>query len=276
MQASYQHDSGSRACWANTARRHSHRSHQREHGHSSCNVCSHKRWSASPEIIYLFLNRKDLNRAATLNGGRYFTFNALMLCHNIRLSSFKSHCRVQIEADNAQQHDRGEAGGYGCVRGGADKRPSRQDGDGQRFSFGNAGEHSALYLLSSTSGPVCADEVSWLSGGASLQLLFREDLKQAMPEMWQGRQRTWGKLGLPSCSCISETSFPQTKIISWYFYWYKVKVTFFLQENGEGKVLDQFSNQSNPLAHYKGTGPELWEQTNGNITHFVSSMGTTG
>jgi cysteine synthase B len=49
-----------------------------------------------------------------------------------------------------------------------------------------------------------------------------------------------------------------------------------LQERGEGKVLDQFSNQSNPLAHYKGTGPELWEQTGGRITHFVSSMGTTG
>ena len=49
-----------------------------------------------------------------------------------------------------------------------------------------------------------------------------------------------------------------------------------MQERGEGKVLDQFSNQSNPLAHYNGTGPELWEQTGGAITHFVSSMGTTG
>jgi len=49
-----------------------------------------------------------------------------------------------------------------------------------------------------------------------------------------------------------------------------------LQERGEGVVLDQFSNQSNPLAHYNGTGPELWEQTGGRITHFVSSLGTTG
>lgn len=49
-----------------------------------------------------------------------------------------------------------------------------------------------------------------------------------------------------------------------------------LQARGEGKVLDQFSNADNPLAHYKGTGPELWRQTQGQITHFVSSMGTTG
>ena len=41
-------------------------------------------------------------------------------------------------------------------------------------------------------------------------------------------------------------------------------------------VLDQFGNADNPLGHYRGTGPELWEQTNGRITHFVSSMGTTG
>lgn len=45
---------------------------------------------------------------------------------------------------------------------------------------------------------------------------------------------------------------------------------------GEGKPLDQFSNLDNPLAHYRGTGPELWEQTGGKLTHFVSSMGTTG
>ncbi len=49
-----------------------------------------------------------------------------------------------------------------------------------------------------------------------------------------------------------------------------------MQERGEGKVLDQFSNPDNPLAHYKGTGPEIWQQTAGTITHFVSSMGTTG
>ena len=41
-------------------------------------------------------------------------------------------------------------------------------------------------------------------------------------------------------------------------------------------VLDQFGNLANPLAHYQGTGPEIWEQTKGKVTHFVSSMGTTG
>ncbi len=46
--------------------------------------------------------------------------------------------------------------------------------------------------------------------------------------------------------------------------------------NGEGVMLDQFSNQDNPEAHYKGTGPEIWRDTNGKITHLVSSMGTTG
>ncbi|AMD01221.1 MULTISPECIES: cysteine synthase CysM [Halomonas] len=45
---------------------------------------------------------------------------------------------------------------------------------------------------------------------------------------------------------------------------------------GEGKPLNQFANADNPLAHYLGTGPELWDQTDGTITHFVSSMGTTG
>lgn len=46
--------------------------------------------------------------------------------------------------------------------------------------------------------------------------------------------------------------------------------------DGQGKVLDQFANADNPLAHYEGTGPELWQQTDGCITHLVSSMGTTG
>lgn len=49
-----------------------------------------------------------------------------------------------------------------------------------------------------------------------------------------------------------------------------------MQERGEGIVLDQFSNMDNPEAHYRGTGPEIWEQTQGKVTHFVSSMGTTG
>ncbi len=49
-----------------------------------------------------------------------------------------------------------------------------------------------------------------------------------------------------------------------------------MQAQGKGKVLDQFGNTDNPLAHYHGTGPEIWQQTNGTITHFVSSMGTTG
>lgn len=49
-----------------------------------------------------------------------------------------------------------------------------------------------------------------------------------------------------------------------------------MQADGRGKVLDQFSNYDNPLAHYEGTGPEIWRQTEGRITHFVASMGTTG
>jgi len=49
-----------------------------------------------------------------------------------------------------------------------------------------------------------------------------------------------------------------------------------MQKEGSGRVLDQFANPDNPLAHYTGTGPEIYQQTNGEITHFVSSMGTTG
>ncbi|WP_299774527.1 cysteine synthase CysM [uncultured Pseudoteredinibacter sp.] len=49
-----------------------------------------------------------------------------------------------------------------------------------------------------------------------------------------------------------------------------------MAEQGEGKVLDQFANHDNPLAHYQGTGPEIWRQSEGKVTHFVSSMGTTG
>ncbi|MGM0680016.1 MAG: cysteine synthase CysM [Pseudomonadota bacterium] len=46
--------------------------------------------------------------------------------------------------------------------------------------------------------------------------------------------------------------------------------------NGQGRLLDQFSNPDNPLAHYEGTGPEIWRDTDGSVTHFVSAMGTTG
>jgi cysteine synthase B len=49
-----------------------------------------------------------------------------------------------------------------------------------------------------------------------------------------------------------------------------------MQVDGKGRVLDQFANADNPRIHYETTGPELWRQTEGRITHFVSAMGTTG
>ncbi|MCB5302557.1 cysteine synthase CysM [Yersinia bercovieri] len=49
-----------------------------------------------------------------------------------------------------------------------------------------------------------------------------------------------------------------------------------MQAAGQGKVLDQFNNADNPYAHFTGTGPEIWQQTAGKVSHFVSSMGTTG
>lgn len=49
-----------------------------------------------------------------------------------------------------------------------------------------------------------------------------------------------------------------------------------MRDEGRGRILDQFANGDNPLAHLEGTGPEIWEQTGGRVTHFVSSMGTTG
>ena len=49
-----------------------------------------------------------------------------------------------------------------------------------------------------------------------------------------------------------------------------------MQAEGKGKVLDQFANGDNPEAHYRSTGPEIWRQTQGAVTHFISSMGTTG
>ena len=49
-----------------------------------------------------------------------------------------------------------------------------------------------------------------------------------------------------------------------------------MEKEGKGRMLDQFANEDNPRIHYETTGPELWEQTQGRITHFVSAMGTTG
>lgn len=49
-----------------------------------------------------------------------------------------------------------------------------------------------------------------------------------------------------------------------------------MQQQGQGVVLDQFNNEDNPNAHYHSTGPEIWEDTSGEVTHFVSAMGTTG
>ena len=49
-----------------------------------------------------------------------------------------------------------------------------------------------------------------------------------------------------------------------------------MRDAGQGVILDQFANADNPLAHFEGTGPEIWRETQGRVTHFVSSMGTTG
>ncbi len=49
-----------------------------------------------------------------------------------------------------------------------------------------------------------------------------------------------------------------------------------MEQEGKGKVLNQFANPDNPAAHFNGTGPEIWQATNGRVTHFVSAMGTTG
>ena len=49
-----------------------------------------------------------------------------------------------------------------------------------------------------------------------------------------------------------------------------------MEKAGRGRILDQFANPDNPLSHYEGTGPEIWRDTDGGVTHFVSAMGTTG
>ena len=49
-----------------------------------------------------------------------------------------------------------------------------------------------------------------------------------------------------------------------------------MEKEGKGRILDQFANPDNPLSHYEGTGPEIWRDTHGSVTHFVSAMGTTG
>ncbi len=49
-----------------------------------------------------------------------------------------------------------------------------------------------------------------------------------------------------------------------------------MQKEGQGIILDQFANRDNPRAHYEGTGPEIWRDTDGGVTHFISAMGTTG
>jgi cysteine synthase B len=53
-------------------------------------------------------------------------------------------------------------------------------------------------------------------------------------------------------------------------------LAFAMEKEGKGKILNQFDNPDNPLAHYRSTGPEIWRDTNGKVTHFVSAMGTTG
>jgi len=83
-------------------------------------------------------------------------------------------------------------------------------------------------------------------------------------------QQPSSSLPLCTCSCVIGLAYMATLTASLHQF------ASNMQAEGQGTVLDQFGNLANPLAHYQGTGPEIWQQTKGKVTHFVSSMGTTG
>ncbi|UIM99905.1 cysteine synthase CysM [Yersinia ruckeri] len=91
-------------------------------------------------------------------------------------------------------------------------------------------------------------------------------MKLLMPEnMSQERQAAMKAYGAELILVSREQGMEGARDLAWS-----------MAQQGQGKVLDQFNNQDNPLAHFTGTGPEIWQQTAGKISHFVSSMGTTG